>query len=63
MQTCESRIRSSDAEILVGSDRANARRLGQSFNMVELNSRANVHWLRRRRRCAVNTRAETLRAF
>jgi DNA invertase Pin-like site-specific DNA recombinase len=47
------------------SDRADARRLGRSFNMVELNSRANIDWRSRRRGCAVNTRSnpETLSAF
>jgi hypothetical protein len=38
VQNRELRIRSSDAGILVGSDRADARRLGHSINMVELNS-------------------------
>ena len=38
VQNRESHIRSSDAGILVGSDRADARRLGHSINMVELNS-------------------------
>jgi hypothetical protein len=44
------------------NDRADVRRLGHSFNMVELNSRANIDWRSRRRGCAVNTRSnpETL---
>ena len=62
VQNRESHIRSSDAGILVGSARAGARRLGHAFNMVELNSRANIDWRSRRLGCAVNTRSnpETL---
>jgi hypothetical protein len=44
-------------EFLSGFDRAEARRLGHSFNMVELNSRSNVDWRSRRGGCAVKTRS------
>ncbi len=44
VQNRESQIRSSDAGLLARSNFADARRLGQSFNMVELSSRANVNW-------------------
>ena len=37
----------------VGSDRADVRQLGQSFNMVELNSGAIVGWRSRHRGCAI----------
>jgi hypothetical protein len=44
VQNRESQIRSSDAGLLARSNFADARRLGQSFNIVELSSRANVNW-------------------
>ena len=57
VQNRDSHIRSSDAGILVGSDRAESRRLGHSFNIVELNPRSNVDWRSRRGGCAVKTRS------